>query len=342
MAAVEAGAKSVPVIWVDVDDETAVRVLLADNRTNDVASYDNAVLAEILSELASGPGLEGTGYDGDDLDALIADLGGEPQKQVPDAPEAQIDRADELRQEWGVERGQLWIAGDHRILCGDSTSEADIASLVGGMAMDVVFTDPPYDFETSGGQFGGNRPAVYDKVKAAGIDSFEPSAFLATLKKYFKPKSCAAFIFCNKDLLLPYLQWAKAESVSATVLVWKRQGVPFGDGHIPDVEYLVYLRRNGVWNDGTDANRSRVLDYSREPRADHPTAKPVGMIANQLLLTSTIGGAVADPFLGSGSTLCACEQIGRHGYGMDIEPKFVAVTLQRLKDMGLEPRLANA
>lgn len=65
-----------PVIWVDVDDETAVRVLLADNRTNDVASYDNAVLAEILAELAAGPGLEGTGYDGDDLDALIADLAG--------------------------------------------------------------------------------------------------------------------------------------------------------------------------------------------------------------------------------------------------------------------------
>jgi ParB-like chromosome segregation protein Spo0J len=79
-AAVEAGAKSVPVIWVDVDDETAVRVLLADNRTNDVASYDNAVLAEILTELAAGPGLEGTGYDGDDLDQIIGDLAGDGPK----------------------------------------------------------------------------------------------------------------------------------------------------------------------------------------------------------------------------------------------------------------------
>lgn len=75
-AAVQSGAKQVPVIWLDVDEATATRVLLADNRTNDRASYDNAALAEILAELAAGPGLEGTGYDGDDLDALIADLGG--------------------------------------------------------------------------------------------------------------------------------------------------------------------------------------------------------------------------------------------------------------------------
>jgi hypothetical protein len=75
-AAVQSGAKQVPVIWLDVDEATATRVLLADNRTNDRASYDNAALAEILAELAAGPGLEGTGYDGDDLDALIADLAG--------------------------------------------------------------------------------------------------------------------------------------------------------------------------------------------------------------------------------------------------------------------------
>lgn len=88
-AAAEAGAKSVPVIWVDVDDETAVRVLLADNRTNDVASYDNAVLAEILTELASGPGLEGTGYDGDDLDQLLTDLAGDEPKQTQEGADDQ-------------------------------------------------------------------------------------------------------------------------------------------------------------------------------------------------------------------------------------------------------------
>lgn len=92
-AAVEAGAKSVPVIWVDVDDETAVRVLLADNRTNDVASYDNAVLAEILTELANGPGLEGTGYDGDDLDQLLNDLGSYDVQEVEPPALADGDRA---------------------------------------------------------------------------------------------------------------------------------------------------------------------------------------------------------------------------------------------------------
>lgn len=82
-----------PVIWVDVDDETAVRVLLADNRTNDVASYDNAVLAEILTELANGPGLEGTGYDGDDLDQLLNDLGSYDVQEVEPPALADGDRA---------------------------------------------------------------------------------------------------------------------------------------------------------------------------------------------------------------------------------------------------------
>lgn len=106
-AAVEAGAKSVPVIWVDVDDETAVRVLLADNRTNDVASYDNAVLAEILTELANGPGLEGTGYDGDDLDQIIGDLVG------PDfAPgtEDEQGRLDQKKPTVCPECGHEWTA----------------------------------------------------------------------------------------------------------------------------------------------------------------------------------------------------------------------------------------
>lgn len=106
-AAIESGATTLPVIWLDVDDEAALRVLLADNRTNDLANYNNAALAEILAELAQGPGLNGTGYDGDDLDELLNDLAG------PDfAPGTEDDqgRLDQKKPTVCPECGHEWTA----------------------------------------------------------------------------------------------------------------------------------------------------------------------------------------------------------------------------------------
>ena len=155
MAAKEAGMQEVPVIYVDVDDERAMRILLADNRTNDVATYDGETLADLLEHLEStDDGLAGTGYDGDALDELLHDLG----RDKPDAPldheGAETDRAEELREEWQTERGQLWQIGRHRLLCGDSTDAGDVKRLLDGQAVQGVFTSPPYA-EQRKGDYGG-------------------------------------------------------------------------------------------------------------------------------------------------------------------------------------------
>src|SRR5699024_5639995 len=108
------------ITYVDVTDEHAARILLADNRPNDLATYNDQALADLLTSLADTTGtLAGTGYDGDALDDLLADLGEAPELGA--APEAQVDRAEELREKWGTELGQLWLVGRHRLLCGDST-----------------------------------------------------------------------------------------------------------------------------------------------------------------------------------------------------------------------------
>src|SRR5690625_1082469 len=130
-AAVQAGAGETPGTWVDADDDHALRILLAENRTNDLATSDDATLAEILKDIHEAHGtLAGTGYDGDALDDLLADLGEAPELGA--APEAQVDRAAELQAEWGTARGQVWTVGRHRVMCGDSTSKDDVASLMNG------------------------------------------------------------------------------------------------------------------------------------------------------------------------------------------------------------------
>jgi hypothetical protein len=132
-AAKAEGITEVPVAFVDVDDETAIKIVLADNRTNDVAEYDDAALAELLASVSNQYGLDGTGFDEDFLAGLIDELGGGGAGATEgEAPEAQLDKAEELRKKWGVEFGQLWEVGRHRILCGDSTKKEDVERVLGG------------------------------------------------------------------------------------------------------------------------------------------------------------------------------------------------------------------
>src|SRR5690606_1183211 len=156
MAAEHAGATAIPVAWVDVDDDAALRILLADNRTNDLASYDDHALAELLQGLMTETGtLDGTGYDGDVLDELLAELGiGQDAPDASEDPGAQIDRAEELREKWGTERGQIWaipsktVPGrSHRLMCGDSTSAEDVGRLLRDDKPRLMVTDPPYGVE---------------------------------------------------------------------------------------------------------------------------------------------------------------------------------------------------
>ena len=137
LAAQDAGIDEVPVCWVDVDDDTARRILLADNRTNDLASYNDQALAELLTliELETGT-LDGTGYDKDALDDLLNDLGlnaepeGEPNLEPPDDPKSK--------------RGEVYELGRHRLMCGDATDPEDVAALMRDEVVPLIHADPPY------------------------------------------------------------------------------------------------------------------------------------------------------------------------------------------------------
>jgi DNA modification methylase len=235
--------------------------------------------------------------------------------------------------------GDLFEIGEHRLLCGDSTDSDQVAKLMNGQKADMVFTDPPYKLETEGGCKG----SIGEGLKKQGdsiefISNFEPTEFLQVLPLIFDKNKLNAYIFCNKELLPDYLVWARDSGYSFNVLIWKKpNAIPIGDSHRPDIEYLLLFRKSAIWNNGlADVNYSRCLEFGRE-KGLHPTMKPIELIANEMKISSNLNSLVFDFFLGSGSTMVASHQLKRKCYGMELDPKYCQVILDRM--IKLDPTL---
>jgi DNA modification methylase len=235
--------------------------------------------------------------------------------------------------------GDLFEIGEHRLLCGDSTDSDQVAKLMNGEKADMVFTDPPYKIQTEGGckgEIGGALKKQGNDIEF--ISSFEPKEFLQVLPLIFDKNKLNSYIFCNKELLPDYLVWARDSGYSFNVLIWKKpNAIPIGDSHRPDIEYLILFRKNAIWNNGLkDVNYSRCLEYGRESGL-HPTMKPIELIANEMQISSNTNSLVFDFFLGSGSTMVASHQLKRKCYGMELDPKYCQVIIDRMKK--LDPSL---
>ena len=154
------------------------------------------------------------------------------------------------------------------------------------------------------------------------------------MPNFFNKNTLNSYIFCNKELLPTYLNWAVENKYSFNVLVWKKpNAIPIGDSHRPDIEYLLLFRRNAIWNNGLkDVNYSRCLEFSREIGL-HPTMKPIKLITNELEISSNKNSNILDFFGGSGSTLIACEQLNRTCYMMELDPKYVDVIIKRWQNL---------
>jgi len=324
-AARHLGMREVPVYWVDVDDATARRILLADNRTNDLATYDDAVLAELLSGLAEDDDLLGTGWDGDDLDALLADSASDGD----DDPGAGAVPDDPI-----TERGDLIILGQHRLVCGDATDEADRALLLDGARPDAIYTDPPY---------GMNLETDY-KVVHSGFNKM--TGFAVAGSNTYRPVigddapyDAAPIIEAFKDVneqfwwgadyyrdTIPdggsWVVWDKRESDtvnldqiigSAFELCWSRQT------HRRELARVLWTGWHGLAAEDTTG---RI----------HPTQKPTTLARFFMDRWIKDGWSVLDLYAGSGSTLMACEATGRRCYAMEIDPGYCDVIVTRWEE----------
>lgn len=275
-------------------------------------------------------------WDADELKDWGMDLPGDFTPEVLEAEQDDFEVNDAI--ETDIVLGDLFEIGEHRLLCGDSTDSDTVARLMNGEKADMVFTDPPYKIETEGGAKGSIGAGLRKQGKDIEfISNFEPTEFLQVLPIVFG-KNMNAYIFCNKELLPDYLVWARDAGYSFNVLIWKKpNAIPIGDSHRPDIEYLLLFRKSAIWNNGLkDVNYSRCLEYGRESGL-HPTMKPIELISNELKISSNMGSVVMDFFLGSGSTMVASHQLKRKCYGMELDPKYCQVIIDRMRK--LEPTI---
>ena len=255
-----------------------------------------------------------------------------PIIEKSEAQEDDFEIPDEDEIETDIKLGDLIEIGRHRLLCGDSTDSDQVAKLMNGEKADMVFTDPPYKIQTEGGCKGVTGEALKKQGKDIEfISDFNPSDFLKTMPLVFENKIMNAYVFCNKDLLPDYLVWARDIGYSFNVLIWKKpNAIPIGDSHRPDIEYLLLFRKLAIWNNSLkDVNYSRCLEFGRE-RGLHPTMKPIGLISNEMKISSNVNSLIVDFFLGSGSTMVAAHQLKRKCYGMELDPKYCQVIIDRM------------
>jgi DNA modification methylase len=332
-AAQQAKAKTIPVTWIDVDDDHALRILLADNRTNDLATYNDNALAGLLKELQDATGtLDGTGYDGDDLDQLLADLGEKPEiieDEVPAPPEVPI-----------TQPGDLWLLGDHRLLCGDSTKAEDVERLMAGAKADMVFTDPPYGVSfvgvkgtmySGGNKVGANsaEQIIGDDLRGDDLTALFRDA-LALAVDYSKPSAALYLFFAinRSEETLPAVS-----ACGLTVrnwLIWDKGNVGFhamGAQYKPNFEAFLYAVKGEPPEWRGNQSQQTIWRHSVERLGLHPTMKPVSLVGQAIMNHSP--NSILDPFLGSGTTLIAAEQLGRKCYGMEISPQYCDVIVKR-------------
>jgi DNA modification methylase len=329
MAARKLGLTEVPTILLDHLNETQRKAyILADNRIAINSTWDNEMLSLELMDIKDDVSLAMLGFSVDELDALLNPTqltdGLTDEDAVPDVPEEPTTKL-----------GDIYKLGNHRLMCGDSTDVESLAKLLEDQLVDLVFTDPPYRMEAEG---GSNQPIGRAAAKLGEaikhLCDFDPIAFLNALPTVFKPNYMNSYIFCNKDLVPDYLNWAREAGYSFNILFWKKpNAIPLGGQHRPDVEYLLTFRKSAIWNNGLkNINYSKSLEHKRDIGKDHPTKKPVELIENQVNISSNHNSIVLDLFGGSGSTMIACEKLGRKARLMELDPKYCDVIIKRWED----------
>ncbi len=330
-----------PTLILDVNDAEADMLLASLDPLAAMAEADSAALSALLAEVApSDAALRAM------LDGLARDNPVMQPDDREDHPEV-MSRADELQAKWRCSRGQVWLCGRHRVMCGDSTDADDVARLMQGEKAGLMVTDPPYGVGYD--QAPGHRNPHYSHIRRPiandNLGEGQASFWLAAFAEAAKVLVGDAYVFASSGPLNMVLAQAieQAGIKQHQWLVWAKDRLVLGRSHYHyRHEHIFY-----GWRGRSSWNGSRTEDSVWECQRpsdspEHPTMKPVELIVRAIENSSRISDTVLDPFLGSGTTLIAAEKLGRICYGMEIHPPYVSVVLQRyLEYTGDMPRLAD-
>ena len=331
MAAQQLGLADVPCIRLGhLTDNQRKAYILADNRLAEVNSgWDEELLKLEIKDIDWG---EIKGLSVDDFEFGEIDFK-EDEVETSDADaEPQIDKAEELRAKWGVEPGQLWELGDHRLLCGDSRLKKSTEVLMGGGLADMVITDPPYGVAYVG--------KTKDALKVEN-DDVDEKTLAEMCKDWFDRADEVSRDGAYWVATVPagplhgvfFNDW-KTRGYLRQVMVWNKDSMVMGHSEYHyKHEPILFGWKPGERLKSSDRTKTTVWDFAR-PKAsrEHPTMKPVEMWAYAINNHTEKGNAVYEPFSGSGTTIIACEQLGRKARAIEISPNYVAVALQRWAD----------
>lgn len=322
LAAHRLGLSHVPVRILNLDAEAAQLLALADNKLGEIAEWDETMLARVLEELKlGGADLSLSGFDGDEIDRLLADLDAE---RVADIEE---DPVPELPETPDSVPGTVYELGPHRLLCGDSTKAETVRQVVAGERVSLLWTDAPYNvaYEGKAGSIM-NDSMSREKFRAFLVDAFRACDSVMP--------AGAAFYLAHADTEgLAFRQ--AVESVGwklASCLIWRKDSLVLGRGDYHWIhEPLLYGWKPGAPHHAVeDRTQTTVWDVDRPKRNDeHPTMKPVPLITRALQNSTNAGDVVLDVFGGSGSTLIAAARTGRRARLVELDPKFCDVIRQR-------------
>jgi DNA modification methylase len=362
-AALALNMTEVPVVWFEGSDLEAAAYAIADNRTHEFASWDDPALAKILEQLRAEDSLEGVGYDTGDIDALLDEL----QAASGLGVNADLDDIPAPPDEAVTRLGDLWVLGNHRLLCGDSSSPADLDRLLAGAPIHLVSTDPPY---------GVRLEPRSNNAIAAGLSSFttthhqkldvarhpdKASPTHARLRAKDRPlandfvsddefaRLLTAWFGNIARVLLPgrgFYIWGGYSNLGNYPPALKAAGLYFSQGIVWDKQHPVLTRKDFMgafelgfygWREGAahqyfgpnNATDLWAVKKVNPQSMVHLTEKPVELASRAILYSSRRGENVLDLFGGSGSTLIACEETQRHAYLMELDGPYSDVIVTR-------------
>ena len=305
------GKEIIAVKRTGLTEEDKVGLALADNRTSDLSEWD----AEMLKQLSEEQDLEPWFDEGD-----LAELIGESEKiegltdpdDVPEVPEEPITK-----------EGDLYILGNHRLLCGDSFIVKNVDFLLNGTRPELLFTDPPYELQTEGGGILKKSNSMKE-IRTNKVDKFNPLDLILFAE--------TNIFFHNKPLIKKYIDLAEKNKKNYDLCFYKKENiVPNYGGHMmTDVEYIALIGKQNPKKGFQKEDYSKVFIGKKDLDNKLSYSKPVAICEKFIKLYSNSN--VLDLFAGSGSTLIAAESLNKLFFGMENNPIFCDVIVKRWED----------
>ena len=323
MAAKEEGISEVPCVFADfLTDAQKKAYILADNRMAMDAGWDEELLKIEMEELQNlGYDLGYTGFDEKEL----ADLFGIDDKEVKDD---EFDLTAALEKASFVERGDVWFVGKHKLMCGDATSSEDVAKLMEDKKANLILTDPPYNvaFKSSDGLTIQN-----DSMKNNDFYEFLFSSF-KNMAEHLENGGAAYIFHADTEGLNFRKAFIDAGFHLAGCCIWVKDSLVLGrsDYQWQHEPVLYGFLQNGKHPWYSDRKQTTIWNFDKPKKnSNHPTSKPLDLLAYPINNSTQANAIVIDTFGGSGSTLMACEQMNRICYTMELDEKYASVILRR-------------